>query len=202
MLPRNTRFRTGLVCLSALFALFIVLVPRPLHAQDDGSSREEGRHGRKYKAPPETSEIEVTVLKGFNKKPIMNAAVVFHPVDADGKDEGFLEMKTDPDGKAKIDVIPTGSSVRVQVIATGYATYAEDYKINEPQRKITIDMQRPHAQVSTYVDESGKPSGIKPGVQEPVRPKLSPNGTPIPQSTSSGTSATASQQPSQNSNTK
>jgi hypothetical protein len=165
MLPRNTPFRTGLVCLSAFFVLFLALVPRPLHAQDDGSSKEEGRHGRKYKAPPETSEIEVTVLRGFNKKPIMNAAVVFHPVDADGKDEGFLEMKTDPDGKAKIDVIPTGSSVRVQVIATGYATYAEDYKISEPLRKITIDMQRPHAQVSTYVDESGKPSSIKPGVQ-------------------------------------
>lgn len=178
MLPRNTRIRTGLVYLSASFALLLALVPRSLHAQDD-SSKEEGRHGRKYKAPPETSEIEVTVLKGFNKKPIMNAAVVFHPVDADGKDEGFLEMKTDPDGKAKIDVIPTGSQVRIQVIATGYATYAEDYKITEPQRKITIDMQRPHAQVSTYVDESGKPSAIKPGVQEPVRPKLDKNGNPI-----------------------
>ena len=184
MSPRNARIRTSLICLSAFFALFLALVPRPLHAQDDGSSKEEGRHGRKYKAPPETSEIEVTVLRGFNKKPIMNAAVVFHPVDADGKDEGFLEMKTDPDGKAKIDVIPTGSSVRVQVIATGYATYAEDYKINEPQRKITINMQRPHAQVSTYVDESGKPSSIKPGVQEPVRPKLDKNGNPIVPSTS------------------
>jgi hypothetical protein len=190
MLPRTARIRTALVCLSVFFALFIVLVPRPAHAQDDGSSKEEGRHGRKYKAPPQTSEIEVTVLRGFNKKPIMNAAVVFHPVDADGKDEGFLEMKTDPDGKAKIDVIPTGSSVRVQVIATGYATYAEDYKISEPQRKITIDMQRPHAQVSTYVDESGKPSSIKPGVQEPVRPKLDKNGNPITPSTSGGGNAT------------
>ncbi|HXE06517.1 MAG TPA: hypothetical protein VN612_01390 [Acidobacteriaceae bacterium] len=187
----------------------MALVPRSLFAQDD-SPKEDGRHGRKYKAPPETSEIEVTVLKGFNKKPIMNAAVVFHPVDADGKDEGFLEMKTDPDGKAKIDVIPTGSQVRIQVIATGFATYAEDYKIAEPQRKITIDMQRPRAQVSTYVDEFGKPSTMKPGVQEPVRPKLGPDGRPLPQSapTPSATSGSASgnsatgQQPSQNSNSK
>lgn len=130
--------------------------------------------------------IEVTVLKGFNKKPIVNAAVVFHPVDADGKDEGFLEMKTDPDGKAKIDIIPTGSSVRVQVIATGFAPYAEDYQINEPQREITVAMQRPKAQVSTFVDESGKPSAIKPGIQEPVRPTLGPNGTPVSQTASGG----------------
>ena len=31
-------------------------------------------------------------------------------------------IKTDPDGKAIIDVIPTGSLVRVQIIANGFAT--------------------------------------------------------------------------------
>ncbi len=52
--------------------------PRIAGAQDD----QPEKHGRKYKAPPETAHIEVTVLKGFNKKPIMNAAVIFHPIDA------------------------------------------------------------------------------------------------------------------------
>lgn len=188
MLFRTTRSRIVILCLSTSFAALLALLPRPIRAQDDGSSKDE-RHGRKYKAPPQTSDIEVTVLKGFNKKPIMNAAVIFHPVDADGKDEGFLEMKTDPDGKAKIDVIPTGSQVRIQVIATGFATYADDYKIDEAERKITIAMQRPRAQISTFVDESGKPSAMKPGVQEPVRPKLGPNGEPIPQN-ASGSSTT------------
>ena len=101
--------------------------------------RRREKHGRKYKAPPDTSHIEVTVVKGFNKKPIMNAAVIFHPVK-DGKDEGNLEMKSDPDGKAVIDVIPTGSAVRIQVIADGFATFAEDYQIDQPSRQILITM--------------------------------------------------------------
>jgi len=178
---RNCR-QTLLASFVALVTL-LPLVPHAVRAQDS-TPKEEGRHGRKYKAPPQTSNIEITVIRGYNQKPIVNAAVVFHPVDATGKDEGFLEMKTDPDGKAKIDVIPTGSSLRVQVIATGFAPYAEDYKISDPEQKITVAMQRPRQQVSTYVDESGKPSTAKPGVQEPVRPKLSANGTPIPQTSS------------------
>lgn len=186
MLSRIPRLRIFAVRFIVFFALLAGFVARPVHAQDNG------RHGRKYKAPPATSEIEVTVVKGFNQKPIENAAVVFHPVDANGKDEGFLEMKTDPDGKAKIDVIPTGSQVRIQVIATGFATYADDYKIDEAERKITIAMQRPRAQISTFVDESGKPSTMKPGVQEPVRPKIGPDGNPIPQSASGNSSANGS----------
>ncbi len=46
-------------------------------------------------------------------------------------DEGNLEVKTHPDGKVAIDVIPTGSSVRIQVIADGFATFADDYVVNE-----------------------------------------------------------------------
>jgi hypothetical protein len=152
-----------------------MLVPQPARAQDDSEKPEQ--HGRKYKAPPNTSHIEVTVVKGFNKKPIDGAHVVFHPVK-DGVDEGNHEVKTHPDGKASIDVIPTGSKVTIQVIADGFATFAEDYMVNEQSREITIAMVRPRAQVSTYVDNSGKPSQMAPGVQEPVRPKTGATGTP------------------------
>src|SRR4051794_7076721 len=86
------------------------------------------RRGRKYKPPPETSKITVQVTKKSNGKPIMNAAVIFNPY-LDGKDIGNLEVKTDPEGKATIDIIPIGSLVRVQVIANGFATYAEDYQV-------------------------------------------------------------------------
>ena len=127
------------------------------------------RHGRKYKAPPETSHIEVQVSKKANGKPIMNAAVVFHPIK-DGKDEGNLEVKTDPDGKAAIDVITTGSTVRIQVIASGFATYADDYKIDGPTKQISISMLRPQEQISAYEDNHGKASSRQPGVQEPVKP--------------------------------
>jgi hypothetical protein len=135
------------------------------------------RRGRKYKPPPDTSHIVIQVLKKANGKPIMNAAVVFNPTK-DGKDIGSLEVKTDPDGKAIIDVIPTGSLVRVQIIANGFATFAEDYQIDEPSREILISMVRPREQVSSYEDNTGKDSSRKAGVQEPVRPtKPAPSTT-------------------------
>jgi hypothetical protein len=166
-----------------------------LHAQDADNPTQE-RHGRKYKAPPETSHIEVTVVKGFNKKPIDGAHVIFHPVK-DGKDEGNLELKTHQDGRAIIDVIPTGSSVRIQVLADGFATFADDYLITEPSRSIEIEMQRPKAQVSTYVDNSGKDSQMKPGIQEPIRPKK-PTSSAAPSTASPSTKPDASSTKPQN----
>jgi hypothetical protein len=139
--------------------------------------------GRKYKAPPPTSHIEVQVFKKYNGKPIPNAAVVFNP-SKDGKDLGNLEVKTDPDGKAAIDVIPTGSTVRVQVIADGFSTFGQDYVIDQPSKAISISMLRPQAQISAYEDNSGKPAERKPGVQEPIRPTtVTPpaQANPVPQ---------------------
>jgi hypothetical protein len=152
--------------------VFLMASAHSALAQDSSQKR-----GRKYKAPPATSHIEVTVLKKFNGKPIMNAAVVFQST-LNGKDEGNLEVKTDPDGKATIDVIPTGSTVRVQVIATGFATFAEDYVVTEPSRQISVAMLRPQEQISSYVDNQGKASTTKPGVQEPVRPTTPPTNPP------------------------
>jgi hypothetical protein len=136
----------------------------PAKAQDAPEKR-----GRKYKAPPATSHIEVTVLKKFNGKPISNAAVIFDAT-LDGKDQGNLEVKTDPEGKASIDLIPTGSTVRVQVIATGFATYAEDYLVADASKEITVSMIHPQEQVSSYQNNDGKATTRKPGVQEPIRP--------------------------------
>ncbi|WP_263377008.1 carboxypeptidase-like regulatory domain-containing protein [Granulicella aggregans] len=137
------------------------------------ASAQDHSRGRKYKAPPDTSHIEVEIVRASNGKPIPNAAVIFNP-EKDGKDEGNLEVKTGPDGKAAIDVIPTGSKLRVQVIAGGFATFAEDYMIDTTTKEISIKMLRPRAQVSAYVDNSGKASERKPGVQEPVRPPTTP----------------------------
>jgi hypothetical protein len=165
-----------LLGLAVSLTVFASLAPRHLLAQDQDNPKPE-QHGRKYKAPPETSHIEVTVLKGFNKKPIDGAHVIFHPVK-DGVDEGNLEVKTHPDGKVTIDVIPTGSSVRIQVLADGFATFAEDYVVNDASRSIVISMIRPREQISTYVDNEGKDSQMTPGVQEPVRPKKAAPATP------------------------
>ena len=180
---RNRPRRTLVLFVLASLAVLVSPAPMSLRAQDDGPQPPE-KHGRKYKAPPETSHIEVTVLKDFNKKPIDGAHVILHPVK-DGKDEGNLEIKTHQDGKVAIDVIPTGSKVTIQVFADGFATFAQDYQINEASRQIVISVVRPRAQVSTYVDNQGKPAEVKPGVQEPVRPKPAAGA-----GSSSGSSAT------------
>src|SRR5271168_4671936 len=120
---------TRTIGISVFFtACLLIASPRAAFTQESPDNT-PAKHGRKYKPPPDTSHIEVLVTKKSNGKPIPNAAVVFNP-SKDGKDEGSLEVKTDPEGKAVVDIIPTGSLVRVQVIANGYATYAEDYQIN------------------------------------------------------------------------
>ena len=165
----------------ALVASVALAACLPARAQDAPEKR-----GRKYKAPPATSHIEVTVLKKFNGKPISNAAVIFDAT-MDGKDQGNLEVKTDPEGKASIDLIPTGSMVRVQVIATGFATYADDYLVAEPTKEITVSMIHPQEQVSSYQNNDGKATSRKPGVQEPIRPTTPaakpPAPDPAPQTT-------------------
>lgn len=147
-----------------VFALCVL--PLALHAQTD-------RRGRKYKAPPETTHIEVLVTRSTNAKPIANAAVIFHSTK-DGHDEGNLELKTNELGKAIIDIIPQGSSVDIQVIADGFASYAKSFQVDEASREIQVAMLAPRAQVSTYVDNTGKASTRQWGVQEPSHPMTAP----------------------------
>lgn len=161
----NFRLPRPAVSLTTALALLSVM---PLAiGQDSQKSR-----GRKYKPPPETSHIEIVVTKGYNHKPISNAAVILHELASDGTDDGNLEIKTDPDGKATVpDVIPIGTKLRVQVLASGFATFAEDYDITDAKHSFPIAMLRPQEQISAYQDNSGKSSTAKPGVQEPIRPK-------------------------------
>lgn len=133
----------------------------PVLASQDSSHR-----GRKYKAPPPTSRIEVTVLNNYNGKPIENAAVVFHPMQGE-KDEGNMELKTNEDGKAIIDVLPIGDTVRVQIIAHGYQTYGNDYKIDKDQMAIEVRMKRPGEQYSIYKDHAGDKKDQNPPQDKP-----------------------------------
>src|ERR1700740_2015754 len=72
-----------------------------------------------------TSWLYFTVIKDDNGKPVRNAAVVLHPVNAKGKQErGGMELKTSPEGKCDFDGIPYGA-LRVQVLAHGFQTYGE-----------------------------------------------------------------------------
>jgi hypothetical protein len=164
--------RINSIALTASLALALTAVA--------GAQTEE--HGRKWKPLPPTSHIVVTVLKGFNNKPLPNAAVVFHAV-RDGRNDGNLEVKTDPEGKATIDVIEIGSHLTVQVIANGFATSATEMDVDSPNKELEVKLIRPRAQVSVYQDNNDKPAQVKPGIQEPPHP-LPPPATPAPTTSS------------------
>jgi hypothetical protein len=122
-------------------------------AMVSSAGAQSDQHGRKWKPLPPTSHIVITVVKGFNGKPLQNAAVIFHAV-RDGHNDGNLEVKTNEQGQASIDVIEIGSQVTVQVIADGFATSATDMNVDGPNKTLEIKLLRPRAQV-------------KPGIQEP-----------------------------------
>ena len=164
---RRTLFRFSIVV--AGFAL--VLGSLPAAAQQD-----QPRRGRKYKAPPLTSRIQVTVLRDGNGKPIESAAVIFHPIEGD-KDKGVMELKTNFDGKAVIDVIPIGDTVRLQIIAKGFQTYGEDFKVDKDNLSMEIRMKRPGEQYSIYkakdeaADSGASSGGDKPKDASPAKPQ-------------------------------
>lgn len=123
-----------------------------------GLNAQQGR-GRKYKPPPPTCKVSVTVVKAADGKPVEDAAVVFHPIDKNGKDQGNMELKTNEDGKAVISVIPIGDTVRVQVVATGYQTYGDAYTLADDTKEITIKLNRPQRQYSIYEKHPNQDGG-------------------------------------------
>ena len=135
--------------------------------------------GRKYTPPPATATIKVTVLRSTNGKPIPNAAVVFHPMEGD-KDKGALELKSNEDGNVTIDVIPIGDTVRLQVIADGWKTFGDDYKIDTDNKEIVVKMKRPSEQYSLYGDGKGTSTTTTTPKGESNSAKPSPQ-TPLPQ---------------------
>jgi hypothetical protein len=144
--------RLSILIFVAVFGLF---------ATSFASGQDNPRHGRRYKAPPSSSRIEITVLRKDDGKPIQNAAVIFHPIEGDS-DKGGMELKSNEDGKAIIDVIPIGDTVRLQVIAHGYQTYGGDFKVDKAAITMEVHLHRPGAQYSIYTNNSGsdgKPSG-------------------------------------------
>jgi hypothetical protein len=151
------RFLSG--C-TVLLALSVLLLPASrLRAQDNSTDNSSSnRWSRKYKAPPPASRIQVTVVRDYNGKPVENAAVIFHPIQGD-KDKGYMELKSDEDGKAVIDVIPIGDTVRLQVIANGFQTYGGDYKIDKPEMTMEVRLRRPGAQYSIYKNTTGSNGG-------------------------------------------
>ncbi|MBS1806187.1 MAG: hypothetical protein JST28_22830 [Acidobacteria bacterium] len=151
------------------------------------TAQEKTRRGRKYKPPPPTSKVEITVVRASDSKPIENAAVIFH-VDMDG-DKGNMELKTNEDGKSVIDVLPIGSIMRLQIIAKGFQTYGQDYKIDKAEMAFDVKMRRPTEQYSIYKDHDGKdgnaetePDKDQDSDKQPDVPTDKPAPPPAPES--------------------
>ncbi|HUA93319.1 MAG TPA: hypothetical protein VL991_12175 [Terracidiphilus sp.] len=183
---RRTFLRCSLLLVLSSFAV------ASLTAQDNDSNK----WTRKYKTPPQSSRIEVTILKDFNGKPIENAAVIFHPIEGD-RDKGSLELKTNEDGKAIIDVIPIGDTVRLQVIANGYQTYGQDYKIDKAEMSMEIRMKRPGSQYSIYKNNHASNSGGSSGSGDKAAPSKD-SAPPAQSDKGSGSSSQNDQQSGQN----
>src|SRR5713226_2751884 len=96
------------------------------------------------------ADLRFVVVRDYNGKPVRNAAVVLHPVTKKGKQSrGGLELKTDGEGRTTIDGIPYGP-LRIQVLAPGFQTFGEDYRIDKPAMEITVKLKRPGGQYSVY----------------------------------------------------
>jgi hypothetical protein len=157
------------------------------------SAQDTSHRGRKYKPPPPTSKIQVTVLRDSDSKPIENASVIFQLVDEG--DKGNMELKTNEDGKSVIDVLPIGSTIRLQIIAKGFQTYGEDYKVDKAEMAFGVRLKRPGEQYSIYKnhdqdgdaqkkDKSTDPDAQKdpaqkdPSKDKPVTPPANPPAQP------------------------
>lgn len=154
-----------LLALSAIAS--VLLLSALAHAQDE-------KRGRKYQPPPATARVSIAVVKDSNGKPIENAAVVFHLTGDEGK--GNMEMKTNEEGKAMIDVIPVGDTMRLQIVASGFQTFGQDYKIDTDSKEITVRMKRPQSQYSAY--EHSAASGTSSGTQSAAPQQSTPQTPP------------------------
>jgi len=123
-----------------------------------------------------TAVLSFLVVKDDNGKPVRNAAVIMHPVNPHGKQgRGGLELKTDADGKTSFDGIPYGM-LRVQVLASGFQTFGDDYDVNQPKMAFTVKLKRPQGQYSIYETHPGdKPDEKK---DEKTPPPTNPSAKP------------------------
>ncbi|HVP55601.1 MAG TPA: carboxypeptidase-like regulatory domain-containing protein [Candidatus Eisenbacteria bacterium] len=141
-------------CLVCIFGAVLLSVPAT--ASDNKQAQDQ------------FSNLHFTVVKDYNNKPVRNASVILHPVNKDGSQaKGGFQLKTDGEGKAISEGIPYGM-LRVQILAPGFQTFGEDYRIDKPDVDIQIRLKRPSEQLSVY-DKPAKQQA--PPAKPPAEPK-------------------------------
>ena len=104
-------------------------------------------------AQESTAELNFLVIKDYNGKPVRNAAVVLHPVNAHGKQgHGGFELKTDNEGKTNFDGVPYGK-LRVQVLAPGFRRLGRTMTWISATMDIEVKLLLPQKQYSIYDDQ-------------------------------------------------
>jgi hypothetical protein len=134
---------------------------------------------QKDKDDEPTAVLNFLIIKDDNGKPVRSAAVIMHPVNPQGRQgKGGLELKTDADGKTSFDGIPYGK-LRVQVLASGFQTFGEDYDVERAKMDFTIKLKRPQGQYSIYQDHpEEKPSDKSNDKKDDKTPTPDPNAKP------------------------
>jgi hypothetical protein len=178
--------RRSLIAVALLAAVSLGLATHTLAQDSDNAKR-----GRKYKPPPATSHVEITVVRATTGKPIENASVIFHPLQ-DGKNAGNMELKTNDEGKTAIDLLAIGSDVRLQIIAPGYQTYGQDYRIDKDKITLEVKMERPGSQYSIYKKGEGKATepGQRPNTSSPDAAPATPKDESKPEASKPQDSST------------
>ena len=154
-----------------LFAVLAVL-GLVLMSLTAGAQQKTPDRGRKYKAPRPPRALRspwcATSTASPSRMPPSSSTMKGE------RDKGNMELKTNEDGKAVIDVLNIGYTVRLQIIAKGFQTFGDDYKIDKPQIAIDIRMKRPGGQYSIYMDHPEKPHGGKSPDAPLLRRRTSP----------------------------
>jgi hypothetical protein len=131
---------------------------------------------QKDEAEEPTATLNFLIIKDDNGKPVRNAAVIMHPVNSHGKQSrGGLELKTDAEGKSSFEGVPYGT-LRVQVLASGFQTFGEDYEIDKAKVDFTIKLKRPQGQYSIYQDHPEEQKNDK--KDDKTTPPPDPNAKP------------------------
>lgn len=145
--PWSASARTIEAMVRSRFFRIAVFVSLAAFLCASAAKAQDGRYrGRKFKPPPATSTVTVTVVRKDDGKVIENASVIWHLVG----DKGGMELHTNEEGKSMIDILPTGSKVILQVLAHGYQTFGQAYTINKPTMAFKVVLSRPVGQYTIY----------------------------------------------------
>ena len=135
----KTRSVTSKFALFACAALLLSAVAFALPPQKD--KKDAGSRGQ------QTIKLHIIVTGGEKDSPVANASVYVRFSEESGlirKKEKLAEMnlKTNQEGSVKVPPVPRGK-VLIQVIAPGWKTYGQWYKLDKDEDMIKIKLERP-----------------------------------------------------------